>query len=106
VIGVSKRCCPACHAYLKFLSTKRKREILIRGNHGTVSACTLPPWTPIDIVESMNAAFALRLRQDLVTLMEDLERSKRRNRCTSTGSETLSLDSAAGSVKYVVFAMG
>jgi len=66
----------------------------VRGSHGAVSGCTLPLWTPSDIVDSMNEKFGLILRQDLVTLMNG---RRIRNRCKSTGSETLSLDSSEGS---------
>ncbi|KAF8952139.1 hypothetical protein BDZ97DRAFT_1745881 [Flammula alnicola] len=98
VIGVSKRCCPACATFLKTLMKDRKGDFFVRGSHGTVSACTLPLWTPSNIVDSMNERFGLMLRQDLVTLMnEDKAKSRFRDRCKSTGSETLSLDSSEGS---------
>lgn len=93
MIGVSKRCCPACATFLKTLMKKREGEFVVRGNHGTVSGCTLPLWTPSDIVDSMNERFGQILRQDLVTLRN----GPLRNRCKSTGSETLSLDSSEGS---------
>jgi len=78
---------------------EREEEFFVRGSHGTVSACTLPLWTPSNIVDSMNESFGLMLRQDLVTLMNE-DRAKStcfRNCCKSTGSETLSLDSSEGS---------
>ena len=74
----------------------RKEEFLVRGNHSTISACTLPPWIPSEIVDTMNETFGALLRSDLVALMHE-NNTCFRNRCNSTGSETLSLDSSAGS---------
>ena len=76
-----------------------ERDFFVRGNHGTISACTLPPWTPSAIVERMNDSFGEILRQDLVTLMDQSKDTRRsfRNRCNSTGSEMLSIDSSEGS---------
>ena len=56
-------------------------------------------WTPSDIVDSMNERFGLMLRQDLVTLMNEGKAKSTcfKNRCKSTYSETLSLDSSEGS---------
>ena len=70
----------------------------MRGSHGAISGCTLPPWTPSDIVDLMNERFGAILRQDLLTLMNP---GHFRNRCKSTGSETLSLDSYEGSGGFV-----
>jgi hypothetical protein len=74
----------------------RHGDFSVRGSHGTISACTLPPWTPSDIVERMNDRFGEMLIQDLGTLM-DKDRSRFRNRSRTTGSERLSLDSSEGS---------
>lgn len=77
----------------------REGDFIIRGGHGTISACTLPPWTPSDVVERMNDTFGEMLRKDLMTLMDESmdTHSYFRNRRKSTGSETLSLDSSEGS---------
>jgi hypothetical protein len=75
----------------------RDGQFTVRGSHGRISGCTLPPWTPSDIVDSMNEYFGAILREDLVTLMDsDLDSHHFRNRCKSTGSDTLSLDSYDG----------
>lgn len=73
----------------------RPGEFLIRGSHGTVSPCTLPLWTPSNVVDSMNQRFGLMLRQDLVTLMDE-EAVKSRRATTIPEAETLSLDSSEG----------
>lgn len=99
MLGGSKRCCPACAIYLKTLMRNRNESFIVRGNHNTISGCTLPPWTPSGIVGSMNETFGLMLRQYLVTLMKESERV--RSRCKSTGSETLSIDSSEGSGRFV-----
>lgn len=69
VIGRSKRCCPACAIFLRILTEGSKEDFVVRGNFGTVTACSLPPWTPSHIVDSMNEIFGLTLRKDLVTFM-------------------------------------
>ena len=71
----------------------RDGQFTVRGSHARISGCTLPPWTPSDIVDSMNDDFGAILREDLVTFMDSLHF---RNRCKSTGSDTLSLDSYDG----------
>ena len=76
-----------------------KDDFVVRGNFGTVTACSLPPWTPSHIVDLMNEKLGLMLRQDLVTFMA-LDNANTRLRGhhinTSTSSEAISVDSAEG----------
>lgn len=90
IIGVSKRCCPPCQYLLSLLSTKGL-PFIVRGSHNTVTACTLPGWLPMDIVDSMNKYFGDQLRRELVTLMDSS--SFMRMRAQSNGSHRLSSDS-------------
>lgn len=106
VIGVSKRCCPACSHFLDLLAQQHVRRLgeghgnkqleviqpfRVRGSHSNVSGCTLPLWTPSHIVDDMNATFGSHLRKALVTLMPAAPFRSRRN---SGGSQTLSINSA------------
>ena len=110
VIGLSKRCCPACATFLRTLLIGSEEDFVVRGNLGTVTACSLPPWIPSHIVDLMNEKLGLMLRQDLVTLMA-LDNTNTRlgghHINTSTGSEAISVDSAeglGGLVPQVLFA--
>ncbi|KJA24847.1 hypothetical protein HYPSUDRAFT_200120 [Hypholoma sublateritium FD-334 SS-4] len=76
VIGVSKLCCPVCFRFLHLLSTQRSAEsgqpsipFLTRGSHPNISACTLPLWTPTNIVDDMNLTFGTILRKDLINII-------------------------------------
>lgn len=64
---------------------------IVRGSHGTVTACTLPTWLPASIVDSMNEYFGALLRREIVDLMGNTKLS--RERAQSTGSDRLSSDS-------------
>ena len=86
---MSKLCCPVCYHLLKLLKGT-KDPFIVRGAHGTVSACTLPPWIPEQVVDLMNMHFGDLLRKELGKLMAQ---TVHRNRTRSTGSERLSLDS-------------
>lgn len=72
-----------------------KKPFIVRGSHSVISACTLPPWASPSVVDSMVETFGAMLRQDLVTLMDNMATSGfNRNRSHSTGSDTLSVDSS------------
>jgi hypothetical protein len=66
-------------------------QYIVIGSHSTISACTLPPWLPAQIVDSMNQVFGGMLRDELVKLMRP---TLVRSRATSTGSRRISSDSA------------
>ncbi|KAF8804067.1 hypothetical protein BYT27DRAFT_7194791 [Phlegmacium glaucopus] len=87
VIGVSKRCCPACSFLLSRLSNG-PMPFITRGSYNTLSACTLPPWTPEGIVDSMNLSFGILLRRELIKLMNNPVWAK--NRTQSVDSPRLS----------------
>ena len=89
VIGVSKRCCPTCHSLLSLLANDRERPFLVKGSHSTVTACTLPPWLPSDVVDDMNQIFGGHLGRELVKIYES---PSTRSRSLSTGSQRLSSD--------------
>jgi len=97
VIGVSKRCCPICDHFLNILRP-RDDQFLVRGRHGKISACTLPPWTPSLIVDNMNLKFGTILLQDLNSFMDKVNgiQGHALECSNSTGSGTLSLDSDGG----------
>lgn len=98
MLGISKRSCLLCSAFLTTLLQDHDQKFFVRGSHGTITACSLPTWTPSHIVDIMNQNFGLVLRQDLLTLMQLEENASQRFRVRrkSTGSETLSLDSLEG----------
>lgn len=106
VIGVSKRCCPTCYYFLDLLITKTTNaqddKFLVRGRHPNVTGCSLPPWTPPDIVKEMNLAFGGQLRMDLIALLQ-AEDYFQRPRASSIASESLSVDSNEGPDEGLVF---
>ncbi|KJA18027.1 hypothetical protein HYPSUDRAFT_205754 [Hypholoma sublateritium FD-334 SS-4] len=107
VIGVSKRCCPACYYFLDLLIAKTtnadKDKFLVRGRHPNITGCSLPPWTPPNIVKDMNLAFGAQLRLDLIELLSTDDENFVRPRSSSAASQSLSVDSnegPAGSLKF------
>lgn len=74
----------------------RKENFVVRGNHGRIFSCSLPPWTPSNIVEMMNTMFGGLLLQDLAALKKQSSGPVFRDRCRSTGSDSLSIDSSEG----------
>ena len=79
--------------YLLLLLADEPMRYIVIGSHTTVSACTLPPWLPAQIVDSMNQFFGGKLQEELVKLMRP---TLTRSRSTSTGSRRISSDSAEG----------
>ena len=71
-------------------------NVVVRGNHGRIFACALPPWTPSNIVDMMNTMFGGLLLQDLAALKKRRNGAVFRDRCRSTGSDSLSIDSSEG----------
>lgn len=66
-------------------------RFVVKGFHGTVTACTLPAWLPEPQVRKMNSYFGAELRAQLVNLISrpDLLRK----RVPSSGSRGASIDS-------------
>ena len=79
--------------FLSVLS-QQPDPFITQASHSTLTACTLPTWTPEDIVKEMNTFFGSMLRSELVKLMG--ESSRLRNQAHSTNSQRLSLDSNEG----------
>ena len=71
-MGVSNDCCPTCKHFLSLL-TDINQPFIVRGSHNTVTACSLPIWTPEHIVDLMNEAFGSQLRQELIDFMDRSE---------------------------------
>ena len=69
---------------------------ITRGSHNTLSACTLPTWTPEEIMDSMNAWFGLQLRHELVKHMSPSLQNRPKVRTHSMDSQRLSIDSLQG----------
>ncbi|KAH8691776.1 hypothetical protein GQ44DRAFT_719918 [Phaeosphaeriaceae sp. PMI808] len=46
VLPVSKRCCPACHALIKYVNKNAEKSILYPGYHENWFTAALPPWLP------------------------------------------------------------
>ncbi|KAH8725886.1 hypothetical protein GQ44DRAFT_706673 [Phaeosphaeriaceae sp. PMI808] len=46
VLPVSKRCCPACHALIKYVNKNAEKSILYPGHHENWFTAALPPWLP------------------------------------------------------------
>jgi hypothetical protein len=93
-IGVSKGCCPTCRHLIFLLGNARPQpfQYTVRGNHNTITACTLPAWLPENIVDSMNSFVGKLLRRELILLKARTDLSRRR--AESSGSRRLSSDSA------------
>ncbi|KAF9485821.1 hypothetical protein BDN70DRAFT_870712 [Pholiota conissans] len=73
VIGASILSCPSCAIFLQKLASMSgsPSTFVIRGNHRTISGCSLPAWTPDRYVKAMNTSLGLLLRQDLIALMQE-----------------------------------
>ena len=56
--------------YLLGLLADDPSEYIVIGSHSTVSACSLPPWLPAQIVDSMNHIFGCMLGDELIKLMK------------------------------------
>ncbi|KDR82310.1 hypothetical protein GALMADRAFT_133954 [Galerina marginata CBS 339.88] len=71
VIRVSKRCCPV---YVHLLSTislvSSSVPFVTRGLHAITTPCTLPDWTPEDVVKQIIDYFGAQLREEIGLLME------------------------------------
>ena len=86
MIGVSKRCCPACYHLLSLLRNEspKPRPFIVRAVHKKVSGCTMPIWLAKRIAKDMNKKFGGLLRAELINLMDVSEGY--RKRCSSSGS--------------------
>ncbi|GBE87263.1 hypothetical protein SCP_1005100 [Sparassis crispa] len=97
-LGVSKRCCPVCTAVLVHIRAETKApKFKIRGTHATVSACALPPWLPLPIVQKIVDLFRTELMEK-INAKVDSECYSWMNSPTSVDSHNLqriSQDSAA-----------
>ena len=89
MIGVSKRCCPACAHLLQILETRDGKPFIVSRVHPRITSCTLPPELPKTIVKQMVMEFAGRLRKELVRLLQTNKVVSGRIR--STDSRRLSL---------------
>lgn len=63
-LPVTKRCCPACHDYIKHMSRKQGREVFFPGDHPAWSETTIPPWMLKNAADSImgEAQFELERR--------------------------------------------
>ena len=93
MIGVSKRCCPICRSLLFLLANDEEQPFLVKGSHSMVTACTLPPWLPSDIVDKMNQIFGGQLNLELIKLCKS---PLMQNHSSSTGSWRISSDIGHG----------
>ncbi|KAL6299847.1 hypothetical protein BKA93DRAFT_804740 [Sparassis latifolia] len=85
-LGVSKRCCPVCTAVLVHIGGKSKvSKFKVRGTHATVSACALPPWLPLSIIQKIVSLF----RDELVEKID----AKVDSECYSWTNSPTSVDS-------------
>ena len=94
IIGVSKPCCPVCSSVLSLLSGHDDHDdFLARGMHNTITACTLPMWTPPELRNKIIKINADALKQELITLVqrEHVQRL-RRGSVGSVGSQGFDLD--------------
>ena len=80
-----------CAHLLGLLKTSDGNSFIVKGNHNTITACTLPEWLPDDVIASMILEFGSRLRRELVKLKQHTEMVK--TRALSTDSGWLSMDS-------------
>ncbi|KAI4645278.1 hypothetical protein J4E93_006078 [Alternaria ventricosa] len=69
VLPVSKRCCPACHALVRYLVTYHKCNLMYAGNHAVWFAAALPPWIPkpagLYVLAEARRALGLRVQKIL-----------------------------------------
>ena len=98
MIGVSKLCCPICKTYLNIIQggLSENEQFLVHGAHDCITACTLPPWTPLSYLEDMNEFWAKKLRNDFLHLMA-VDSYRRRHRTKTTGSMARASDESIGS---------
>ncbi|KAF8951654.1 hypothetical protein BDZ97DRAFT_1931961 [Flammula alnicola] len=93
IIGTSKRCCPVCARLLSTISpVASSQSFVTRGSHRTITPCTLPDWTPPQIVEQLNNHFGQPLRKAICQLMERTHWAPLKY-SPSTGSSALSVAS-------------
>jgi hypothetical protein len=94
IIGISKPCCPVCSSVLSLLSGHDDHDghddFLARGMHNTITACTLPMWTPPELRDKIIKINADALKQELIILVqrEHVQRLRR----GSVGSQGFDLD--------------
>ena len=60
------------------------QSFIVKGFHNTVSACSLPEWLPIDVIDYINNHFGTLLRKELVDFLKCPK--LRRDWADSTGS--------------------
>ena len=71
-IGISKPCCPVCLKAMDFFTRKNpQHSCLVRGSHTRISACSLPPWIPENILNKMLKYFGGQLRMALSALLSN-----------------------------------
>lgn len=71
---------------------------IFRGSHSEISACTLPTWLPIEVIEEVIKTFGAQLKLDLVNLV-GRENIQLQVRPKTSQSDTLSMDSNDGSTQ-------
>ena len=99
VLGISKPSCPVCLQVLTSTKMSRSSEpFVFRGSHSAISACTLPTWLPIDVIDDTAKIFGAQLREDLVKLA-GRQNIQKQGRPKTSQSDTLSMDSNDGSTK-------
>ncbi|KAF3031385.1 hypothetical protein E8E12_000908 [Didymella heteroderae] len=69
ILPVSKRCCPACHAFVLYMQNKYKKEIFYPGNHPLWSATTIPPWMLKEAAEHVMGVAEQKLTERITEIL-------------------------------------
>jgi|ERR1700722_1488841 len=94
MIGVSKRCCPACSVLLRVLSaTDMTTPFRILGSHRMVTPWSLPPSLPDIVVKEVVKALERELREVLTKIIVKMRLEDQKRRRSSASSSGVSADS-------------
>jgi hypothetical protein len=86
-LGISKRCCPLCAALLRIIGRRLGTEVETCGVHATVSPCSLPPWTPPEIIQEIITELETQVRPLLLQKAKQLRPAFKTDRGSATPPE-------------------
>ncbi|RPA77126.1 hypothetical protein BJ508DRAFT_350746 [Ascobolus immersus RN42] len=80
VFGISKRCCLVCAMLVRITGQKLGQNIETSGSHSRISPCSLPPWTPIEIIDAITKELEALVRPMLLKKVQELRPSVKADR--------------------------
>ena len=93
MIGVSKRCCPACSVLLRVLSASNTTTPFhILGSHRTVTPWTLPPNLPNIVIDNIARTLERELARVLMRLILEMTLEDQTRRRSSVSLSDVSAD--------------